>query len=289
LLEAKRHSLVVQLPSERLELNVDPLRMSQALSNLLTNAAKYTDAGGHIVVSARRESVGVSISVQDDGIGMTGTAIPRIFEMFSQIEGAQERSQGGLGIGLALVKGLVALHGGTVEAHSEGLGQGSTFTIRLPNACLSQVLLNRPTGDARDEPVVTAKCRILVADDNQDAAQALALILRLSGHEVLLAHSGKEAIELAEAHKPEIFVLDIGMPGGNGYEVARWLRTQSHSQKALLIALTGWGQQEDINRALNAGFDQHFTKPVDPTCIEKQVAEFCSRSTSERGRARGLS
>jgi CheY-like chemotaxis protein len=267
----------VRLPPERLELNVDSLRMSQALSNLLTNAAKYTDAGGNVVVSARRENVGVSISVEDDGIGISATAMPNIFEMFSQAEGAHERSQGGLGIGLALVKGLVALHGGTVEARSAGRGLGSVFTIRLPNACLSQVLLDQAQPASGEEMIVSTKCRILVADDNQDAAQALALILRMSGHDVLLAHSGQEAIELAEAHQPDVFLLDIGMPRGNGYDVARWLRKQPFSANALLIALTGWGQRDDVDRALTAGFDHHYTKPADPTRIERRVAEFCSR------------
>jgi PAS domain S-box-containing protein len=278
LLDVKRHSLQINLPGEPLELEVDALRLSQALSNLLTNAAKYTDAGGHVVVSVQRLPAGLAIAVQDSGIGLHERSIPRIFDMFSQVESAMERSQGGLGIGLALVKGLVTLHGGTVQAASAGPGRGSTFTIRLPDTCIVEAM---PVPAGRPDlpgAYASTRCKVLVADDNSDAAEALAMLLRLSGHEVSVANSGHQALEMAHKEAPEVVILDIGMPEMSGYDVARAIRAQPWGQSLLLVALTGWGQRDDIERAHAAGFDHHCTKPIDAMEIERLLAASCGSS-----------
>jgi PAS domain S-box-containing protein len=270
LIEAKNHVFKTQLPDEPVGLNVDPLRMAQALSNLLTNAAKYTDTGGHIEVSARLVEGGVTITVTDTGIGLTDAMLLRIFEMFSQVESAKERSQGGLGIGLALVKGLVTLHGGKVEAVSGGLGQGSSFTIRLPESCLVRQAIRLPGSEQSQESFAgDAATKILVADDNHDAADSLSMLLQISGYQVVLAHSGREAIATAEQERPDALVLDIGMPDMSGYEVARHLRKTGWGRDVLLIAVTGWGQLEDKQQARDAGFDHHLTKPVAGQQLEK--------------------
>jgi signal transduction histidine kinase/ActR/RegA family two-component response regulator len=282
LVESKRHRLEVNVPEEPLDLNIDSLRMSQALSNLLTNAAKYTDPGGVITLSARREAAGVVISVRDTGIGLSEKAIPQVFEMFSQVESALERSQGGLGIGLALVKGIVSLHGGTVHAASDGIGRGSTFTIRLPDSCLPQPMGSRSPDGEPGSATRSQPCRVLVADDNQDAARALATILNLSGHEVFVTTSGREAMTVAAREHPEAVILDIGMPDLSGYGVAEWIRKQPWASSVLLIALTGWGQRDDVDRALAAGFDLHFTKPADVGEIEERLAEFCAKKNVVR-------
>jgi len=272
LIETKRHVLEVSLPAEPIELEADPLRLSQALSNLLTNAAKYTDPGGRIVLSAVLEPEQLTIAVQDSGIGLAPAALPRLFEMFSQIDSAIDRAEGGLGIGLALVRGLVGLHGGDVQATSEGLGRGSRFTIRLPRSLVvsARARVAEPLAQAR--ALRPPGCRVLIADDNRDAAETLAAVLRLSDHEVHVAHGGHEALELAAQVRPHALILDIGMPGMTGYEVARRARAQAWGRRALLLAVTGWGQRDDKERARAAGFDQHLTKPVDPYEIEQLLA-----------------
>ncbi|HET9693510.1 MAG TPA: PAS domain-containing protein, partial [Steroidobacteraceae bacterium] len=271
LIDARNHALQVDLSDAPIDLIADPLRLAQALSNLLMNAAKYTDPGGTISIAARREAGGVAISVTDNGIGLDESSLGKVFEMFSQVEGALGRSQGGLGIGLALVKGLVQLHGGTVGAESAGPGRGSTFTIRLPEACIVDERLIGSTGtrpvDGR--PVDGPRCRLLVADDNRDAAEALTMLLRMAGHEVFVAHTGSEALEIAARERPDACILDIGMPGLSGYDVARQLRAQEWGEGMLLIALTGWGQGQDVARAMAAGFDRHYTKPVDFNEVEQ--------------------
>jgi PAS domain S-box-containing protein len=265
LLDGKHHSFVVSLPPEVLTLNADPLRLSQVLSNLLTNAAKYTDPGGHIALSSYVQDGVLCLSVQDDGIGMSPESLERIFEMFSQAEGASARSDGGLGIGLALVRGLVDLHGGTVEAMSEGPGRGSKFMVRLPLAASAPAA----AGATENEPPITiVGRRVLVADDNKDAADALAMLLELAGHEVRVAHGGRAALSLAQTFRPDVALLDIGMPELNGYEVAKELRREPWGSRMCLIALTGWGQDEDRQRAKDAGFDRHLTKPVDTDTLE---------------------
>ena len=281
LIDAKRHDLSVLLPDEPIELMVDSLRMAQALSNLLTNAAKYTDAEGTIVLSARREVDGISIKVNDTGIGLDANSVVKVFEMFSQVETAIQRSEGGLGIGLALVKGLVALHGGSVHARSDGLGLGSSFAIHLPEACIveQQPRHQRPSRHVTSQGDATARLKVLVADDNRDAADSLAMLLQLSGHEVFVATTGRQALELARRECPDVLILDIGMPELSGYEVARAVRDCPWGQSALLIALTGWGQQDDIERARSAGFDRHYTKPIDTAAIEALLAAHARQGT----------
>jgi PAS domain S-box-containing protein len=262
LIESKQHTLKVTLPPGPIGLFVDALRMAQSLSNLLTNAAKYTDAGGRIDVEAHLTDEGLDISVQDTGIGLAETAIPNVFEMFSQVESAKERSQGGLGIGLALVKGLVGLHGGTVEASSHGPGRGSRFTIRLPNSAIV-LRTSMPTRSVTREAFHGSESiKVLVADDNRDAADSLSMLLQISGYTVYVAHSGTDAISVAQRERPHALILDIGMPDLSGYEVARQLRATSWGAEALFIAVTGWGQAEDKKEANQAGFDHHLTKPV---------------------------
>jgi len=283
LIETRGHRLDIQLPSERLELEVDPLRMSQALSNLLTNAAKYTDEHGeiHLIVTLADE---LTFTVSDTGMGISENALPRLFELFSRGELAVERGETGLGIGLALVKGLVALHGGSVQAASAGPGQGSTFTIKLPRTVIVREQARRIASETIVTPLAAQGCSVLIADDNHDIADSLALILSSSGYRVRVAYSGTEAWQLAQTHQPEALLLDIGMPGMTGYEIAARVRRESWGRGALLLASTGWGQREDKDKAFAAGFDYHLTKPVDPDQLLRLVAEF-SRQLPQTVRA----
>jgi CheY-like chemotaxis protein len=233
------------------------------LANLLTNAAKYTDTGGRIPLSGRVENGGLTLTVKDNGIGISAQALPRVFEMFSQAEDALTRSEGGLGIGLALVKGLVELHGGSVEARSSGTGAGSEFILHLPIAPAAAAAPPAQEGSSAHQ---TGK-RVLVADDNRDAAESLGLLLEMAGHDVRIVHDGRAALELAGSFRPHWALLDIGMPQLNGYEVAAAVRKESWGADMHLIALTGWGQDGDRQRAIAAGFDRHLTKPVDPDAL----------------------
>ena len=268
-MDGKQQQLAVSLPAEPVLLEADHLRLSQILSNLLTNASKYSEAGSRIALTCTVERDTLAVSVQDTGIGIAPECLVGIFEIFSQVHGAASPSDGGLGIGLALVKGLTELHGGTVEARSAGLGRGSEFIVRLPLATTSvgaAVALTKPG------PASTQSRRILIADDNQDAAESLLLLLRLAGHEVRVAHRGQAAIELARQFHPDTAVLDIGMPDLSGYDVARALRREPWAATLRLIALTGWGQQQDRQQALEAGFDHHLVKPVDPERLTGLIA-----------------
>ena len=274
LIDAKNHVLTVNLPADPIELEVDPLRLSQALSNLLTNAAKYTDAQGHIALSACQDSAGLVIRVTDNGIGIEPNVIKGLFEMFSQIDSAIDRAEGGLGIGLALVKGLASLHGGSVQATSAGLGQGSEFTIRLPRSVVVERRAAGPDApDGRSAPS-GPRCKVVIADDNRDAADSLKLLLELSGHDTFVAYNGQQALDVGSRERPLAFVLDVGMPDMTGYEVARRIRQQAWGRAALLLAVTGWGQDDDKEKAKAAGFDQHFTKPVNPQQVEEVLAAF---------------
>ncbi len=261
LLDEKRHQLVVDLPPEVPTLDADPLRLAQVLSNLLNNAAKYTDPGGRIELSARVATNTVSMTVKDNGIGIPPQSLDRIFDMFAQIDSQSSRTEGGLGIGLSLVKGLVELHGGTTAVASAGPGQGSEFTVTFP---LPAVAMNAVKNTAPDAPPhdVTGR-RVLIADDNADAADTLAMLLEIEGHEVRVAHGGHAALALAQAFRPDIALLDIGMPELNGYEVAAALRREPWGKAMQLIALTGWGQESDRRHTNAAGFDWHLTKPID--------------------------
>jgi len=272
LINSKRHTLNLSLPLHTITLHVDPLRMGQAITNLLTNAAKYTDEGGEITLTVTIGADEISIAVKDNGIGMSASVIPNVFEMFSQVESALDRSEGGLGIGLALVKGMVLLHAGRIEAVSEGPGLGSCFTIHLPTS----VIVADKTEPAMTAPGISrlSPTKILVVDDNLDAAQCLAFMLELSGHNVMVAGSGQQAITIAASEKPQIVILDIGMPEMNGYEVANYIRQQSWSNGMVLVAVSGWGQSDDKERARAAGFNQHFTKPVNSDELEQWLANY---------------
>ena len=271
LLDSKNHQLTVTLPSEDLTLNADPVRLAQILSNLLTNAAKYTDPAGHIELVGRiQEDATLTLSVQDDGIGISAEALARIFQMFLQIDGTSARAEGGLGIGLALVKGLVSLHGGKIEASSPGPGQGSKFIVSLPFATPQATGTVAPGASTGSAPTIGR--RILVAEDNRDAADTLALLLNLAGHEVRVAHGGRAAVAIAQTFRPEVAILDIGMPDVDGYEVAREIRRQSWGTGMHLVAVSGWGGEADRQRATQAGFDRHLTKPVDPRALEAVLA-----------------
>ena len=262
LIDERRHALSIALPAPVPTIEADPVRLAQVLSNLLTNAAKYTDPGGRIELSVRLDPGSISISVRDTGIGLTRAELATVFEMFSQSQDAHSRAQGGLGIGLALVKGLVRLHGGSITASSAGPRCGSEFTITLPCAGAGEQWSASDASGPEEAPRACRAVKVLVADDNQDAADSLAMLLRLAGHEVRVATSGRAALALADAFRPAAALLDIGMPELSGYEVARALRAEAWGQSMRLIALTGWGQDEDKRKALAAGFDHHLTKPV---------------------------
>ena len=257
-LEAGRHALRVSIPSEPVWLDADLTRLAQVVGNLLANAAKYTPDGGHVALDARREGNEALVSVSDDGLGIPPEMLERVFEMFAQVNRTLDRAQGGLGIGLALVRRLVDMHGGTITAASPGPGRGSTFTLRLPLAGAVEVSARPPVGDA----AAPGGLRVLVVDDNRDAAESLSLMLELGGHDVRSAHDGPAALEVVRGFVPEVVFLDIGMPGMDGYAVARRLRVDPSLAGAVLVALTGWGSEEDKRRAGEAGFDHHLTKPV---------------------------
>ncbi len=268
LIEASLHNLTVTLPPEPIFLDADAIRLVQVFSNLLTNAAKYTEKGGHIWLTAEPQNGDVVVSVVDTGIGIAPKHLPQIFEMFSQVAPALERSQGGLGIGLSLVRGLVELHGGTIDARSAGIGMGSEFIVRLPMLESAGLTDQEPSG-AGQTLEQCRKSRILVVDDNRDAAESLAMLLRLMGHDTHTSHDGLEAIQAAATFRPEVVLLDIGLPNMDGYEVARHIRQRPWGRHILLTALTGWGQDGDKRRSMLAGFDHHLTKPVDPASLMK--------------------
>ncbi|MFM0128994.1 PAS domain S-box protein [Paraburkholderia sediminicola] len=266
--QASAHHLSVTLPREPLYLDADPTRLSQMILNLLNNAAKYTPPGGSISLAAEREGDEAVIVVRDSGIGIPREHLDSVFEMFSQLAPALERSQGGLGIGLALVRGLAELHGGTVAAFSSGPGSGSEFVIRLP---LSKATPEQ-SESAPPEVPRTAGLRVVIVDDNADAADSLAMVLELEGHKVRTAGDGIAGLELIGEFAPQAVILDIGLPGLNGYELARRIRHEHHDTGILLIAVTGWGQQQDKQTAEEAGFDHHFTKPVDPRELQRVLS-----------------
>ena len=273
LIEAGQHELLVHLPEEELLLDVDLTRVAQVVSNLLNNAAKYTPARGRIGLTAQREDAFVVIAVTDTGIGIPPASMPTVFEIFTQVGRNMERAQGGLGIGLSLVRRLVELHGGTVSAASGGVGRGSTFTVRLPLIVAAEGSAD-PTGKPAkmQDEAVDAGLRVLVVDDNIDAADTLSALLEMGGHTTRVANDGFQAIEMAQAFRPQVVFLDIGLPGMNGYEVAPRLREIPGMKRATLVALTGWGTREDRARSSEAGFDHHLTKPADMNAVETLLA-----------------
>jgi PAS domain S-box-containing protein len=263
------HELTVGLPPESLNLDADPVRLAQVFLNLLNNAAKYTKPGGHIWLTAAREGSDAVVSVRDNGIGIPGDMLSRIFDMFTQVDRSLEQSQGGLGIGLTLVRRLVAMHDGSIEARSTGLEKGSEFVVRLP---LIQAPLEPPPPSDRPRAAALSRCRILVVDDNKDSADSVGMLLQLKGNDMRTAHDGLEAVEVAETFRPELVLLDIGLPKLNGYEVARRIRQQPWGRDVILVALTGWGQDEDRRRSQKAGFNFHIVKPMELAALEELLA-----------------
>lgn len=270
--DAARHKLTVTLPPQPVYLDADPVRLTQVFGNLLHNACKFTKPGGRISLAVEQQGSEVVVTVKDSGAGIRSGMLPKIFEMFTQADQTLERSQGGLGIGLTLVQRLVKMHGGSVQAFSEGLGKGSTFVVRLP------VLAGKPESlwlaPSAGKPVPLTARRILVVDDNHDAANALAMLLRLGHNETHLAFDGVEGVEAAASFKPDVILMDIGMPKLNGYDAARQIREQPWGKRIGLVALTGWGQDEDRKKTADAGFDAHLVKPVDYAELTKLVASF---------------
>jgi PAS domain S-box-containing protein len=274
LIEAREQRLEILLTPPSLPLNADPVRLAQVIGNLLTNSAKYSEANGHIRLAAWREGDQVLLSVRDNGIGIATEMLPHVFELFVQVDHRSTKSQGGMGIGLTLVKNLVEMHGGSVAAQSAGLGQGSEFLVKLPLAIdppPNPKQLNLETQHQSPSP---SRLRLLVVDDNKDAARSLAMLLRLKGHEVQVAHSGVDALEMVVNYVPNLVLLDIGMPVMDGYEVSRRMRNTPGLERTILAALTGWGQAEDRSRTSEAGFDYHLMKPPEPQALESLLADL---------------
>jgi PAS domain S-box-containing protein len=264
LMETRRHTFVVEPVDLSLTVNADAVRLAQVVENLLINAAKYTADGGQVTLGARAEGSWVAISVRDTGIGISSAMLERVFDLFAQVDTSLDRAEGGLGIGLTLVDRLVRMHGGTVEAHSPGLGRGSTFTVRLPliPGCSAADPGERPGAD-------TPRRRVLIVDDNVDSAELLGALLEVDGHAVELAHDGPAAVTAARAFGPDFVLLDIGLPGLDGYHVIRELRGMPAVAAATIVATTGYGREEDRARCLAAGFDEHLTKPVDMARVRR--------------------
>ncbi|MGA9368847.1 MAG: response regulator [Steroidobacteraceae bacterium] len=301
LLDERKHQLTLELPEHGVRVFGDSTRLTQAIANVLGNAAKYTDEGGRIIVSATVRDPDVEICIRDNGIGIRPEMLPHVFELFTQLDRDDGRTQGGLGIGLALVQRLVQMHGGAVSAASEGPGKGSQFVIRLPLlreenepvAAKPQSIIELTPAETETAtvvtPLVTATAarlarRILIADDNNDALESLATLLQLSGHEVYTATNGGTALQSIERHLPEVVLLDIGMPLLDGYEVARRIRAQPWGQRITLVALTGWGQDSDRRRSREAGFDSHLVKPLDLETLTDLLARLPSRAKSSTHR-----
>lgn len=269
LIAAAGHELTVDLPEEPMWLSADTVRLSQAFSNLLNNACKYTDPGGHISLSAVCEDGTVVVAVRDNGMGVPEELSPKIFDMFTQANQSSERHHGGLGIGLALVKRLVEMHEGEVSVRANPEGQGSEFRVRLPLVVAANYGAVPQTSTVAS--ITSDALRILVVDDNHDAAESLALLLELAGHRISLAHDGEEALQKAFDVRPDVVLLDVGLPKLNGYEVARRIRLKPWGTSPIIVAITGWGQTEDIELAREAGFDHHLVKPVEPDAVLKLV------------------
>jgi CheY-like chemotaxis protein/two-component sensor histidine kinase len=275
MLETKQQHVTVELAAEPLLVEADTTRLAQVFANLLHNGAKYSDAWAEIAIRAAREGTQAVVRVCDQGIGIQGDMLERIFDMFTQVERPQPSPHDGLGVGLTLVKRLVELHGGTVGAYSAGPGSGSCFTVRL-DLLPARDEQAAPAALTEVSPEGPPRARILVADDNYDAAQSLALMLGMDGHEVRTASDGLEALRVAEEFRPQLVLLDIGMPKLDGYETARRLRERPWSRATHLFALTGWGQEEDRERARQAGFDRHLVKPVDPEALSELLNQTLS-------------
>jgi signal transduction histidine kinase/ActR/RegA family two-component response regulator len=280
LIDAGHHAITIDVPMGLPGLRGDAMRLAQVFANLLNNAAKYTDDGGNIHIGAWREADEIVVSIRDSGIGIAPDLLPRVFDMFMQVRRTARRAQGGLGVGLTLVRSLAELHGGSVEARSEGLGKGSEFIVRLPVA-------KGDANDCSDPPGISSESllrnrKVLVVDDNRDAADSLAMLLRLMGADVRVAYGGEDAYQSYLAFRPSVSFLDIGMPEVDGYEVARRIRRDPDSKHAVLIALTGWGQEDDRRRSSEAGFNHHLVKPVHLELLESALhAALVARGKGE--------
>jgi CheY-like chemotaxis protein len=271
LIERLGHKLILAVPPEPIWLNADPLRLAQVVGNLLNNASKFTENGGCVSLTVALRGEEAEIRVRDNGAGIAADQLPFVFDMFMQAEATSERFGTGLGIGLALVKNLVEMHDGTVEAHSAGVGHGSEFVVRLPVTHeAAQPLPKTP----HETSSTTIARRVLVVDDNRDAAESLAILLKLGGHETYVAHDGLEAVEKAAQLSPDIILLDIGLPKINGFEAARRIRQLSQGKRLVLVALTGWAQDADRQKSREAGFNAHIVKPVDPDILANLLREF---------------
>ena len=271
LIDQMGHELSIRLPEESIQLDGDLTRLSQVFLNLLSNAAKYSEPGGRIQVTAKRQDGDVVVTVKDTGIGMPPEMLSRIFDMFAQVAGASNRSQGGLGIGLTLVRKLVGMHGGSVTAVSDGLGHGSEFVVRLPAISSEQKRPSVPA-DREQEPIPPR--RILVVDDNRDSATSLSMLLKVAGNHTFTAFNGHEALKAVSECCPDVVLLDIGLPDLDGYEVARQMRDQPWEKEPVLVALTGWGQDADREKSKHAGFDAHMVKPVNYQALLKLLADL---------------
>ena len=274
--ESMGHRLTVTMPPELIGLDGDPARLTQVVGNLLTNAGKFSERGkGEIRLTVEAQNDTALIRVQDNGIGIPAEELPHIFEMFTQLDHSLERSQGGLGIGLTLVKTLSEMHGGAVEVHSDGVGRGAEFMVRLPIVADGAAITSLPKSVAAMPPIPR---RVLVVDDNRDSADSLAMLLELAGHDVRTAHDGLEAVDAAVAFQPNVILLDIGMPRLNGYAAARRIREQQRERPVFLVALTGLGQEADRQRSQEAGFDAHLVKPADSDTLANLMRELPTTS-----------
>jgi CheY-like chemotaxis protein len=286
LIEEQGHKLTITLPAASIVLDADPTRLAQVFSNLLNNAAKYSEQGGHITLSAEPKADEVVVRVTDRGIGIPADHLPRIFQLFAQVETASDRSQGGLGIGLSLVKGLIEMHGGKIEAHSEGPGRGSEFVARLPMISAEPISGSYTAKDDDESASPAAKYRILIVDDNRLSSDSTATALGLMGHELATARDGIEGIERAQSFRPDVILLDIGLPEVNGFETARRIRAQPWGKNIFLIAVTGYGQEEDRRRSLQAGFNYHLVKPLSFSELKDKLSELGTSRNPARGNAR---
>jgi PAS domain S-box-containing protein len=283
LFEQARHELFVALPPEPIRLDADPERLTQVFGNLLTNACKYTEPGGRVWLDAEPQDDVVVVRVHDTGIGIPADRLPEVFDLFTQMDRSLERSQGGLGIGLSLVKQIVEMHGGEVKAESAGPGEGSSFSVRLPR--LREQRITIPPADVPGDEAPGIRGRILVVDDNRDGADSLALLLRRAGADVRTAYDGRAAIEAAAAFRPDVILLDLGLPEVNGYEVCRAIRGREGGRDPVIVALTGWGQEEDRRRSAGAGFDGHLVKPVEHAALARMLAGLEEERARRRPRA----
>jgi PAS domain S-box-containing protein len=275
LAEDRKHELTVSLPPEPVWLEADPVRLEQIITNLLSNAVKFTEDGGKIRLGVEREGQEILIRVIDTGVGIAPDLLPRIFDLFTQGDRSLERSRDGLGIGLTLSRRLAEMHGGTIEAYSDGVGKGSELVVRLPPIQSLGPPSDEPGRAAAETP--SSALRVLVVDDSQDTTELLGTLLEMAGHSIQVAHTGPSALEVAASFRPDAIILDIGLPGLDGYQVAQRLREDPALKSVVLIAATGYGQEEDLRRSREVGFDHHLVKPIDPGELQRLLVELAGR------------